>query len=506
MDDPTATSKGRSGWRHVANLRHDIGSTLSDYSSITIDQSTMTLYRIQQNRNRYQHGPQRSILLSCQLPLSLFTNPTKRTSTAMTFYDQQEEEALRMVTPLELEWLTIDYSIDENGTTPHRYDLPLHIYRSTLLCLSSSSFATSMDAEATNTKRANRYLMSMVRQAESSFSHMMTCIPRLSSNFSSSTSSSSLESPPSLASTIVSMSSSINSSMRWSVQRLYKPPRVVLTKEESMAAAKEELKRKRFSGHHDDRHIRTKFTPPIDDEKDGIRPKIIAIWDHYNDDNSGSGSSPLTSRVYCWYPKKLYHLNGAYFIPDLVRTDDLRMDRCDGMWQTIKSPPPLKIGSVDYPLIWSHACTIPLIGILLLTCNNVDDDDDISRERVSVYDPVSDSYRMLEWSIPLKCWSPSGVTITYMNGHIILFGYERISCDAMFDGSKRIGMSTGTSSINDTTLLVINCYILNLESLLDTSKTGTRQLPHRIPLSQWTCLLNALPKTYSTSSSFVVSM
>jgi hypothetical protein len=46
-----------------------------------------------------------------------------------------------------------------------------------------------------------------------------------------------------------------------------------------------------------------------------------------------------------------------------------------------------------------------------------------------------------------------------------------------------------------------NCYVLNLESLLDISKRGIHQLPERIPLNQWKCMLKVISNSSSSSMS-----
>jgi hypothetical protein len=217
----------------------------------------------------------------------------------------------------------------------------------------------------------------------------------------------------------------------------------------------------------------------------GKRPNIVVV---YNDS------------VYCWCTLAANFGGSSCYLPSSLplstssSATPASLSSLNG-WRSIAMPPLCKI---DRPIVnnddahWSHAIALPSIhAILLLTIFNYKDDTEVA----CVYDTLNDSYRLLEWSIPFtstfsqllldRSRQSDECQVAYLNGYLVIIGSER-----------------ELNQFNHIT----NCYLLPIDSLLNTSKVGIMQLPERVGTTRWKCIRQAIPMPIRYSTSCVVSI
>jgi hypothetical protein len=121
-------------------------------------------------------------------------------------------------------------------------------------------------------------------------------------------------------------------------------------------------------------------------------------------------------------------------ITNTTKTDERMMMKCnkENGWRRIKSPPPVAppLEDGNYLLQWKYTCSIPSIGILLFSSLSVSSQvHQVGQEIVCAYDPPTDSYRLLRWSIPITPQSDyrdDALQVFYCNGSLIMMADEMV--------------------------------------------------------------------------------
>jgi hypothetical protein len=226
----------------------------------------------------------------------------------------------------------------------------------------------------------------------------------------------------------------------------------------------------------------------------GKRPNIVVVYG---------------GKIYCWCTLAINWGGSAYYTifssstssssssllsststssPQQRSTADRFLDT-EGRWRPIALPP---FCSNDRPpkddenTHWSHAVSLSSSscgGILLLSVFNYTRNSHVA----CIYNPLNDCYRILQWSIPFT-WptfeqskishSSNECQVAYLNGYLVMLGHYNPTGDRP-------------------------CYILNIESLLNTTEVGVMQLPDKITIDQWRCIPNSMDYLYQPTAGVV---
>jgi hypothetical protein len=204
--------------------------------------------------------------------------------------------------------------------------------------------------------------------------------------------------------------------------------------------------------------------------------------------------------LYCWLsnPSQFTRLLGACYTPTPISSSSSSSSGLSTTGGVVDPNVRLieRLRNVPVsPIQFGYAIGLPSLGVLFLPLLDTSSSIDGFVGNVCIYDPQSDTYRMLHWELPIKWLDyPTAGSASFGPAHIVYFnGY------LLFVTSQWISQAVHN-------FLGTHCYWLHIQSILDTSKSGSLQLPYRVTREQWIRVPNCLPTPFSAATSCLLSV